>query len=198
MTIERTPGAEPSPAEVDRAVPHRPSLWRQGDFMKLWTGQTISQFGDEITLLGIPLLAIGILGAGPLEMGILGVVRFLPWIFFTLPAGVWVDRMRRRPILIGADIARAVLLASIPIAFVGDCPDAHPGLRRRLPGRHARGLLRRRLPVVPAEHRRARRAGGGQLEARAVARRIAGGRADRRGLPRSRPSARRSPSPSTR
>ena len=87
--------------------------------MKLWTGQTISQFGDEITLLGIPLLAIGILGAGPLEMGILGVVRFLPWIFFTLPAGVWVDRMRRRPILIGADIARAALLASIPIAFVG-------------------------------------------------------------------------------
>ena len=87
--------------------------------MKLWTGQTISQFGDEITLLGIPLLAIGVLGAGPLEMGILGVVRFLPWIFFTLPAGVWVDRMRRRPILIGADIARAALLASIPLAFVG-------------------------------------------------------------------------------
>ena len=52
-------------------------------------------------------------------MGILGVVRFLPWILFTLPAGVWVDRMRRRPILIGADIARAVLLASIPLAFVG-------------------------------------------------------------------------------
>ena len=87
--------------------------------MKLWTGQTISQFGDEITLLGIPLLAIAVLGAGPLEMGILGVVRFLPWIFFTLPAGVWVDRMRRRPILIGADLARALLLASIPIAFVG-------------------------------------------------------------------------------
>jgi MFS family permease len=100
-------------------IPHRPSLWRQGDFMKLWTGQTISQFGDEITLLGIPLLATLVLGAGALEMGILGVVRFLPWILFTLPAGVWVDRMRRRPILIGADIARAVLLASIPLAFVG-------------------------------------------------------------------------------
>ena len=87
--------------------------------MKLWTGQTISQFGDEITLLGVPLLATLILGAEALEFGILGVVRFLPWILFTLPAGVWVDRMRRRPILIGADIARAALLASIPIAFVG-------------------------------------------------------------------------------
>ncbi len=52
-------------------------------------------------------------------MGFLGVVRFLPWILFTLPAGVWVDRMRRRPILIGADVARAVLLASIPVAFLG-------------------------------------------------------------------------------
>ena len=51
-------------------------------------------------------------------MGILGVVRFLPWILLTLPAGVWVDRMRRRPILIGADVARAVLLATIPVAFL--------------------------------------------------------------------------------
>jgi MFS family permease len=119
MTIERTPGAEPAPEELATTMPHRPSLWRQGDFMKLWTGQTISQFGDEITGLAIPLLATLILHAGPLEFGILGVVRFLPWILFTLPAGVWVDRMRRRPILIGADLARAVLLTSIPLAFVG-------------------------------------------------------------------------------
>jgi MFS family permease len=120
MSLERSSGDEPSVAEVAAAVPRRrASLWRQGDFMKLWTGQTISQFGDEITLLAIPLLAINTLGAGAFEMGILGVVRFLPWIFFTLPAGVWVDRVRRRPILIGADIARALLLASIPIAFIG-------------------------------------------------------------------------------
>ena len=120
MSIEREPDVDPSPAELQTAVTPRRTLWRQGDFMKLWTGQTISQFGDEITLLGVPLLATLVLGAEALEMGILGVVRFLPWILFTLPAGVWVDRMRRRPILIGADIARAVLLASIPIAFVGD------------------------------------------------------------------------------
>ena len=119
MTIERRPGAEPAPEELATTMPHRPSLWRQGDFMKLWTGQTISQFGDEITGLAIPLLATFTLHAGPLEFGILGVVRFLPWILFTLPAGVWVDRMRRRPILIGADLARAALLTSIPLAFVG-------------------------------------------------------------------------------
>ena len=120
MSIEGPRHDEASAAELSTAVTHRRTLWRQGDFMKLWSGQTISQFGDEITLLAIPLLAIEILGAGPLEMGILGVVRFLPWILFTLPAGVWVDRMRRRPILIGSDVARAVLLSSIPIAFIGD------------------------------------------------------------------------------
>ena len=120
MSLETPTPGQPSDSEIAAATPHRPSLWRQRDFMKLWTGQSISQFGDEITMLAIPLLAIEILGAGALEMGILGVVRFLPWIFFTLPAGVWVDRMRRRPILIGADVARAVLLASIPVAFIGD------------------------------------------------------------------------------
>jgi MFS family permease len=119
MSLETPTPGEASPAEVGATTPRRPSLWRQSDFMKLWGGQTVSQFGDEITLLAIPLLAISILGAGAFEMGVLGVVRFLPWILFTLPAGVWVDRMRRRPILIGADVARALLLASIPVAFLG-------------------------------------------------------------------------------
>lgn len=120
MSLERTPDADPSPAEVSSSTKgRRRSLWRQADFMKLWTGQTISQFGDEITGLALPLLAIRILGADAWQMGLLGVVRFLPWILFTLPAGVWVDRMRRRPILIGADVARAALLATIPVAFVG-------------------------------------------------------------------------------
>ena len=118
MSIERAPDVEPSVAEVSAAVPHRRSLWRQSDFMKLWTGQTISQFGDEITGLALPLLAVNFLHAGPAEFGVLGVVRFLPWILFTLPAGVWVDRMRRRPILIGADIARALLLATLPLGFL--------------------------------------------------------------------------------
>jgi MFS family permease len=119
MTLEPG-GQDPSPVELATATAgRRPSLWRQPDFLKLWTAQTISQFGDEITGVAIPLVAIITLGAGALEMGILGVVRFLPFILFTLPAGVWVDRMRRRPILIGADLARAALLTSIPIAFLG-------------------------------------------------------------------------------
>ncbi|MGH2428610.1 MAG: MFS transporter [Candidatus Limnocylindria bacterium] len=99
-----------------RAAPA--SLWRHPDFLKLWTAQTVSQFGDEVTQLALPFVAIATLDAGPLEMGLLATFQFLPFILLTLPAGVWVDRMRRRPILIGADIGRAILLVSIPVAFI--------------------------------------------------------------------------------
>ena len=121
MSLQQPQSAEPSPSEVAavRTRPTRASLWRQPDFMKLWTGQTISQFGDEITGLAMGWVAIRTLGAGAFEMGLFGVLRFLPWILFTLPAGVWVDRMRRKPILVSSDLARAALLASIPVAYIG-------------------------------------------------------------------------------
>ena len=87
--------------------------------MRLWTGQTISQLGDEVTQLAIPLVAALTLTATPFEFGILGVLQMLPFIVLTIPAGVWVDRLRRRPILIGANLGRAILLTSIPVAFLG-------------------------------------------------------------------------------
>jgi MFS family permease len=120
MSLESPTPGEPSRSELGAAVPlRRVSLWRHRDFLKLWSAQTISQFGDEITGLALPLVAIITLGASPIEIGILGTFQFLPFILLTIPAGVWVDRMRRRPILIGADIGRALLLISIPVAFVG-------------------------------------------------------------------------------
>lgn len=100
-------------------TPRRPSLWRHGNFLKLWSAQTISQFGDEITQLALPLVAILTLEATPFQIGLLGTFQFLPFILLTIPAGVWVDRMRRRPILIAADIGRALLLVSVPVAFIG-------------------------------------------------------------------------------
>ncbi|HYM83887.1 MAG TPA: MFS transporter, partial [Candidatus Dormibacteraeota bacterium] len=93
------------------------SLFRHPDFLKLWTGETISQFGTQISLLAIPFVALGILHATPFEYGLLGTVEFLPFILFTLPAGAWIDRLRRRPVLIVGDLGRAVSLASIPIAY---------------------------------------------------------------------------------
>jgi len=119
VSLETPPPGQPSPGEVAATTPRRPSLWRHRNFLKLWSAQTISQFGDEITQLALPLVAILTLEATPFQIGLLGTFQFLPFILLTIPAGVWVDRMRRKPILIGADVGRAVLLTSIPAAFVG-------------------------------------------------------------------------------
>ena len=95
-------------------------LWRHRDFLKLWSAETISQFGTQVSQLALPLAALLVLDASTFEVAALGVVEFLPFILFTLPAGVWVDRLPRRPILIAGDFGRAALLATIPIAYVAD------------------------------------------------------------------------------
>lgn len=95
-------------------------LWRHRDFLKLWSAETISVFGSQVGQLALPLVAILVLDATPFEVAALGTVLFLPFIIFTLPAGVWVDRMRRRPILIAGDLGRFALLATVPIAYVAD------------------------------------------------------------------------------
>jgi MFS family permease len=93
------------------------SLWRHADFMKLWTAETISQLGTQVTFLALPLTAIVILKASPFQVGLLGTLEFLPFIVVGLPAGVWVDRLRRRPILIVGDLGRVIALGSIPVAY---------------------------------------------------------------------------------
>ncbi len=95
-------------------------LWRHSDFLRLWGAQTISQFGSQISQLGLPLAAILVLDASAFEVALLGTVEFLPFLLFALPAGVWVDRLRRKPILVVADLGRAVALASIPLAYAFD------------------------------------------------------------------------------
>ncbi len=96
------------------------SLLRHPDFLKLWTAETISVFGSAITQLALPLIAATTLDVTPFEFGLLTTIEFLPFILFSLPAGVWVDRLRRRPILIAGDLGRAVAIASIPVAFYFD------------------------------------------------------------------------------
>jgi MFS family permease len=95
-------------------------LWRHPDFMKLWTGQSLSEFGSQVSQLAIPWIAAVGLDASPFEFSMLGVLGFMPFILFALPAGVWVDRLRRRPILIAGDAARAVLLVLIPVLWALD------------------------------------------------------------------------------
>ena len=93
------------------------SLWRHGDFLRLWSAQTISQFGSQITFLALPLVALLVLDASAFQVAVLATVEWLPWLLVSLPAGAWVDRVRRRPVLILADLGRGAALLSIPVAY---------------------------------------------------------------------------------
>jgi MFS family permease len=95
-------------------------LWRHPDFIKLWSAETVSQFGTQISQLALPLAAIDVVDASAFEVAALTTAEFLPFLLVSLPAGVWVDRLPRRPILVAGDAARALLLASIPIAYFLD------------------------------------------------------------------------------
>ena len=97
------------------------SLWRHRDFLKLWGGETISQFGTQVTVLALPLTAVLTLEASSSELGLLNAARFAPFIAVILFAGVWVDRHRRRPILIQTNLGRALLIGFVPAAaFIGE------------------------------------------------------------------------------
>ena len=99
-----------------------PELLRENrDFRRYWTGQTISLFGDQITELAVPLAGVLILHAGPAQMGYLTAANLAPYLLFSLHAGAWVDRRgRRRQMMIAADLGRALLLVSVPVAYLLD------------------------------------------------------------------------------
>lgn len=86
------------------------------DFTKLLGAYAASQFGDQITLLALPLAAALMLGAGPREMGWLAAAASAPFFLFGLPAGVWVDRLPRRSVMLAADVTRALVLLAVPAA----------------------------------------------------------------------------------
>ena len=108
----------PESTAPDQRDPQR--LVRHRDFRRLWAAQTLSMLGSQITALAIPLLAVVTLEASAFDMGVLALAASLPAPLFGLLAGVWTDRVRRRAILIGADIGRAVLLGTVPLAVFLD------------------------------------------------------------------------------
>ncbi|QFZ17486.1 MFS transporter [Saccharothrix syringae] len=93
------------------------SLWSHRDFRLLWVGDTVSQFGATIGRTVLPLLAAGALAATPFEMGVLSAAGSAAFLLIGLPAGVWVDRLSRRPVMLVADFTRAALLLSVPVAW---------------------------------------------------------------------------------
>jgi MFS family permease len=92
------------------------TLLRHRDFRRLWGAQTVSQFGSQVSQLALPLVAVIALHASAFSVAALGAVEMLPFLLFALPAGVWVDRIIRRPVLVAADVGRALALATIPLA----------------------------------------------------------------------------------
>lgn len=109
-TAERTPG---------RTRPRPRSLWRRRDFRLVWSGYAISAVGSEVTVLAVPLAAAVMLGATPLQMGLLAAAGTLPHLGLGMVAGVWVDRLqRRRPLLIAADLLAALVLVSVPVGYL--------------------------------------------------------------------------------
>jgi MFS family permease len=97
------------------------SLLRLPAFRNLWLGQSVSLLGDQISFLALPLAAVLVLDAGPGEMGLLGAAALAPHLLLSLPAGVWLDRVvSRRRVMVATDVARAALLASIPLAYALD------------------------------------------------------------------------------
>src|SRR3954447_17864383 len=95
----------------------RDSLWFHTDFRRLWAGDTVSQVGTYVGQTAIPLLAATTLAASPFEMGLLTAAENAAFLLIGLPVGVWVDRLRRRPLMLRADFSRAGLLLTVPVAW---------------------------------------------------------------------------------
>jgi MFS family permease len=98
-----------------------PALLREHNFRNFWFGQTISVFGDQISMLALPVVAVLVLDADPAEMGLLTAVGLLPHLLLSLPAGVWLDRIqRRRRLMVVGDVIRAAVISIVPLAFLLD------------------------------------------------------------------------------
>lgn len=108
--VPSVPAADAGPPSGDSE-----SLWRNGRFLNLWGAQTLSQFGNQVNLIALPLAAVA-LGASPLQMGALGALQYAPYLVFGLPVGVWADRVRRRPLLVAASLGRTLILLILPIS----------------------------------------------------------------------------------
>ena len=94
----------------------RPRWGQDRDFLRLWVGEGVSDFGTAVGGVVIPLVAVVSLNASVFEVGVLSSVQWLPWLLIGLPAGAWVDRVRCRHLMIACDVVRAAALVSVPVA----------------------------------------------------------------------------------
>ncbi|MFZ0666897.1 MAG: MFS transporter [Acidimicrobiales bacterium] len=105
---------------MDKTVPRSRrggDLWRHRDFSRLWAGESVSEFGSQVSLLAVPLIAVRTLDATTFQIGLLTALSTAAFLLVGLPAGVWVDRLRRRNVMIVSDVGRVVALGSIPVTY---------------------------------------------------------------------------------
>ncbi|MEH0108166.1 MFS transporter [Tersicoccus sp. MR15.9] len=117
--VNRVAADAPAPVTgdvTDVVVPDR-SLWRDGDFLRFWGGQGVSQLGASVGRIALPVLAVSVLDASAFQVGVLDAVQFAAFLLIGLPAGAWVDRWRKRRTMITADAVRAVAMLSIPVLW---------------------------------------------------------------------------------
>jgi MFS family permease len=103
---------------VSRPTRNTSLLRRHRDFRLLWTGETISRFGSATSTVALPLIAISLLEASTFQVGLLTAAAWAPWLLIGLPAGAWVDRLHRRPILLATSAASCLLFALLPLAAI--------------------------------------------------------------------------------
>jgi predicted MFS family arabinose efflux permease len=93
------------------------TLWRHADFRRLWLGESVAQFGSAISRVALPLVAVTLLAATPLQLGLLTAAQTAGFLLVGLPAGAWIDRLRKRPLMMRMDVLRTLLLVTIPVAW---------------------------------------------------------------------------------
>jgi MFS family permease len=104
--------------QLSVARPEPVSIWRNRDFLWFWSGQSVSMLGTQITTFAVPVLAITQLHAHAGQLSLLRTLEFLPFLFLTLPVGVWVDRNPPRPAMIAANVVRGLLITGIAVAGI--------------------------------------------------------------------------------
>ncbi|MFC6932251.1 MFS transporter [Actinomadura yumaensis] len=103
-----------------RAPEREPSIFREPGYRWLFSAALVSKIGAQVSYIAIPLIAVTKLNATAGQVGLLGALSFAAFLLVGLPAGVWVDRMRRRPVMVAAQVSRAVLMVTVPIAWALD------------------------------------------------------------------------------
>jgi hypothetical protein len=106
------------PTPLKRTITQSGQLWHHPDFLKLWVGESLSLFGSQVTSVALPLTAVLLLSATPAQMGLLNAAGYAPYLMLTVFVGLWIDRVRRRPIMIIANIGQALLIGVIPLLAV--------------------------------------------------------------------------------